>query len=454
MVVAIFPERQIYIRSDGRVQFFRFGPALQALAAGLALLFLLWVAFATTEVLFGDRELAAKDHRYHQMQASYQAKLSGLEYSYNGLNGALLGAETRFKATADRLEIKQKAIANLLNRKTEVETAIAPDATGTVGLVGKSDAGMDATLALPEGAQSIGGDTVEEGSTLPVMPDPARPQPRGSERAGLLERTIAQFKRLTSYFSPARVVPAPSAGAQHPGLDVLARHTRRLAAMGDRDTLLMKRSYDMLAGDIDRLRDLVHRTGLNANQLQRRLDGNEDAMGGPEILLDPGTLTDAAFNASYLRASAILNRLEGLTLELRHLPLSLPVESGAVDLSSGFGFRLDPFTRRYAFHPGMDFAGAWGTPVHATAAGTVIFAGPRGSYGNMVEIDHGMGLQTRYGHLSRISVRVGMRVEKGATIGRLGSTGRSTGPHVHYEVWYDDVVRNPRNFIEAGRHVL
>ena len=124
------------------------------------------------------------------------------------------------------------------------------------------------------------------------------------------------------------------------------------------------------------------------------------------------------------------------------------------DKSSGFGARVDPFTGRYAFHPGIDFAGPWGTAVHATAAGTVIFAGNRGGYGNMVEIDHGMGLHTRYGHLSAISVRVGMKVEKDASIGRVGSTGRSTGPHVHYEVWYDDVVRNPRNFIEAGHHVL
>jgi murein DD-endopeptidase MepM/ murein hydrolase activator NlpD len=92
--------------------------------------------------------------------------------------------------------------------------------------------------------------------------------------------------------------------------------------------------------------------------------------------------------------------------------------------------------------------------VHATAPGTVVFAGNRGGYGNMVEIDHGYGIHTRYGHLSAISVRVGAKIGKGAGLGRVGSTGRSTGPHVHYEVWYDDVVKNPNNFIEAGRHVL
>jgi murein DD-endopeptidase MepM/ murein hydrolase activator NlpD len=92
--------------------------------------------------------------------------------------------------------------------------------------------------------------------------------------------------------------------------------------------------------------------------------------------------------------------------------------------------------------------------VHATAPGTVVFAGNRGGYGNMVEIDHGYGIHTRYGHLSAISVKVGTYLTKGAGLGRVGSTGRSTGPHVHYEVWYDDVVKNPNNFIEAGRHVL
>jgi murein DD-endopeptidase MepM/ murein hydrolase activator NlpD len=137
------------------------------------------------------------------------------------------------------------------------------------------------------------------------------------------------------------------------------------------------------------------------------------------------------------------------------VPLAMPVSSTAgFDKSSGFGARIDPFTGRYAFHPGIDFAGPWGSVVHATAPGTVVFAGNRGGYGNMVEIDHGYGIHTRYGHLSAITVRVGARIGKGAGLGRVGSTGRSTGPHVHYEVWYDDVVKNPNNFIEAGRHVL
>jgi murein DD-endopeptidase MepM/ murein hydrolase activator NlpD len=150
----------------------------------------------------------------------------------------------------------------------------------------------------------------------------------------------------------------------------------------------------------------------------------------------------------------VLAELNTLSTALDHVPLAMPVSTTGFDKSSGFGARIDPFTRRYAFHPGIDLAGPWGSAVRATAPGKVVFAGYRGGYGNMVEIDHGFGLHTRYGHLSKITVRNGARIDKGANLGRVGSTGRSTGPHVHYEVWYDNVVKNPNNFIDAGRNVF
>ena len=119
-----FPERQIYIRSDGRVQFFTFGPSLQATLAGLTLIFLGWVAFATVNVIFKDRIIAAKDHRYQQMQAAYENRVTDLQISYDELNGALVSAEDRFKATADALSAKQNAITGFLNRAGQVQAAV------------------------------------------------------------------------------------------------------------------------------------------------------------------------------------------------------------------------------------------------------------------------------------------------------------------------------------------
>jgi murein DD-endopeptidase MepM/ murein hydrolase activator NlpD len=457
-----FPERQIYIRSDGRVQFFTFGPTLQATLAGLCLIFLGWVAFATVNVIFKDRIITAKDHRYQEMQVAYETRLTDLQISYDELNGALVGAEDKFKATADTLATKQNAIAGFLNRKTQMEAAIGVDRAAPPLPVEKlSGASMDEAFSgtAPEGTQDNFDNEADTGSTLSVMPEPVAPQPRIAkpDHAGLLDGTFARLRHMASaiFAAPAQN-PAvmTQAYANHPGLRDLAVETARVAEMGNSETLLMDKTRDAVIGDVASLRDIVKRTGINPTQFEHKAN---EGVGGPEIPLDQievDGLNDRGFDTAYLEASAILNQLGGLSQEMRHIPLSLPVNSTDFDLSSGFGPRLDPFTGRYAFHSGMDFAGPWGTSVRATAAGTVIFAGNRGGYGNMVEIDHGMGLHTRYGHLSAITVRVGMRIEKGAAIGRVGSTGRSTGPHVHYEVWYDDVVRNPRNFIEAGRHVL
>src|ERR1700761_5146414 len=127
---ATFPERQIYIRSDGRVQFFTFGPSLQATLAGLTLIFLGWVAFATVNVIFKDRIIAAKDHRYQQMQAAYEERVADLQMSYDELNGALVSAQDRFKATADALQVKQNAIAGFLNRAGQVQAAVGIKAGG------------------------------------------------------------------------------------------------------------------------------------------------------------------------------------------------------------------------------------------------------------------------------------------------------------------------------------
>ena len=460
-----FPERQIYIRSDGRVQFFTFGPSLQATLAGLTLIFLGWMAFATVNVIFKDRIITAKDHRFQQMQSAYENRLADLQISYDELNGALVGAEDKFKATADEIQTKQNVIVTFLKRKAQVETQVAatghaaPMTATAMNIPTDTGAASDSIgAATPPGVTDTAADEGEDigGSSLTVLPGPAQPQPRTGKpiaaapaKPGVMN---GMFQRLEKFAAGifAQAAPAPlhvsAATAQHPALRALAAQTARLADMGKSESVLMAQTGTALDGEVGALKTLVRSTGLNPDQL-----GRKNAVGGPEIPLEQvqvAGLTDPGFNSAYLKASAMLQELNGLSSQVDHIPLNLPV-SGA-----GFGSRLDPFTHRYAFHSGLDFAGPWGAPVRATAAGTVIFAGNRGGYGNMVEIDHGMGLHTRYGHLSAITARVGTLVGKGMNIGRVGSTGRSTGAHVHYEVWYDNIVRNPSKFIEAGRHVF
>jgi murein DD-endopeptidase MepM/ murein hydrolase activator NlpD len=122
--------------------------------------------------------------------------------------------------------------------------------------------------------------------------------------------------------------------------------------------------------------------------------------------------------------------------------------------TSSYGYRRDPFNGQLAFHSGMDFRGSYGQPILAAAPGKVAYVGPRQGYGNVVEVDHGKGLMTRYAHLSGYGVKVGQSVARGQAIARMGSTGRSTGTHLHFEVRVNGAAVNPRPFLEARQDVL
>ena len=457
-----FPERQVYIRSDGRVQFFTFGPTLQATLAGLSLIFLGWVAFATVNVIFKDRIIAAKDHRYQQMQSAYENRVADLQLSYDEVNGALVSAEDKFKATADELQTKQNTIMHFLDRKQQVDTVLTSSAMPLSSANNGSTAAHEApndSLEAPTPPSAIGDSGA--GSDMTVSPQPVKPQPRTAKptRASFLDLGGAVDRIAGALFGSSSRKSndiSPDVVARHPILKQLAAQTERVRRLGGSETVLMAQAQGEVADGVKEIQSVLRHTGINPQQFEQRIE-SVDGVGGPEIPLDAvhiEGISDMAFQQAYLRASAVLEQLNELLRGMRHVPLTTPVYGSSFERTSGFGARIDPFTGHYAFHPGIDFAGPWGSVVRATAPGRVVWAGPRGSYGNMVEIDHGFGIHTRYAHLSSILVRVGAKLNEGSPVGKLGSTGRSTGPHVHYEVWYDDVVRNPRNFIEAGRHVL
>jgi murein DD-endopeptidase MepM/ murein hydrolase activator NlpD len=186
----------------------------------------------------------------------------------------------------------------------------------------------------------------------------------------------------------------------------------------------------------------MRRVGLNPSLLAAH---NREAMGGPliRLLTGPGDTIDPRF----ARLGASLSRLNSMMQSLTRIPNTLPASLQFI--SSGFGFRTDPFTGGGAFHAGLDFRGPVGAPVYAAAAGTVSFTGVKQGYGNCLEISHGNGLLTRYAHLSRFGAGLGQKVTAGSAIGAIGNTGRSTGPHLHFEVRIGDRAVDPRPFLEA-----
>ncbi|MEY2943872.1 MAG: hypothetical protein RLY97_1886, partial [Pseudomonadota bacterium] len=192
----------------------------------------------------------------------------------------------------------------------------------------------------------------------------------------------------------------------------------------------------------------IRKLGLDPRMMLASIERN-DAQGGPLFRLS--TSADGSLDPRFERLGLSLARMNALQNGLQRLPQSLPASLDYI--SSGFGYRADPFTHAGAFHPGLDFRGPYGAPIYAAAKGRISFAGQRQGYGNCIEIDHGNGLITRYAHMSAFRAQMGQDVLPGQVIGAIGSTGRSTGPHLHFEVRVNDRPMNPRPFLEARQHV-
>jgi len=263
---------------------------------------------------------------------------------------------------------------------------------------------------------------------------------RLEKRQQLLDQMVERyFGAVAPTAAPAPVAAPTKVGAVIPEAAPLARVEARQLAFAD--TLTMAAA--MRAQEAEKA---IRRFGVNPRAI-----APHPAMGGPFIPLRsaaPRTLKEL----SLARLATSLRQLDTMERALLAIPNSAPAQP--LTLSSGFGVRSDPFNGAAALHAGIDITGDRGQPIMAAAAGRVVSVGPQGGYGNLVIVDHGHGIQTRYGHLSGFDVRPGQMVARGQQIARMGSTGRSTGDHLHFEVRLNDRAVNPRPFLESNADVL
>lgn len=315
-------------------------------------------------------------------------------------------AVTQFAATRDRLD--------LLDREAKVASAESR--------VESYRKGVDAVASDLEQRQDFIEKMIE--AHVGELPEDLKPDDTVSDSSAEAERTVRKVSAAV-----------PEAAG-------LARIEARQLAFVEQLTRFADRRSARAAQTIRKL-------GLNPGTMLGRL-GRGEAQGGP--LLSLKTSADGSLDPRFRRLGVSLARMNLLERGLAGIPQVLPASLDFI--SSGFGYRADPFTGEGAFHAGLDFKGPVGAPIYAAAKGTVSFAGVRQGYGNCVEIDHGNGLTTRYAHMSRIGARAGQAIDAGAVIGAIGSSGRSTGPHLHFEVRIHDRPVNPRPFLEAAPHVL
>ena len=371
-IANVFPERHIYIRSEGEMRGFVLSTANQTIIAGVIAACGLWLGISTSAMIVDAFAMSASDKEMAQMQARSERWVADREARLNSAVAQLDAANGSIGALAATVEKRHAALAMLLTQ-TKNEPGLA--------------------------------------------------------------------QALTPALQVAAITPTN------------ASPTRRIEIVRANQERLIDAADNFAKGRADRLRLAFRLAGLSPSDFS----SSASSLGGPLIdAKDPRALAavldvDENFARRIQHAATNLSDASAMSNAAAKLPLAKPTADTA--RSSGFGVRFDPFNGRPAFHSGLDFTGGIGVPIYSTAPGIVSFTGVRSGYGNTIEIDHGAGFKTRYAHLSGISVQVGERVAVGERIGAMGSTGRSTGPHLHYEVWVNGRAQNPDRFLKAGDYV-
>lgn len=427
---------------------------------------------------FRDDLLASLLDRQTQMQYAYEDRLAALRLRLDQVAGRRLVDQDGVEGKVQNLVLRQAQLETRAAVMAQLlEGAIARDPDLTLISQTRNDAvrrnapgagkvAKGAGGAIPEavaGAAAIVAPRPDQGAfDDSVMTSAGKPEPEGMDlrlgrepegRPAPLAPPSTPPQRGQRTPIDMSQAPAPAASlalAGDPELPIAARLEN------------LERSIDRIERDQSRRLSGIVKPALEAaKRLKRAFDiaglpigrflsrsnrRDKVSVGGPFI---PAQRAEDPFEREFVAAQSAVAALDGLRRALPMTPLRKPL-SGDLRLTSTFGYRTDPFFGRPALHSGVDLRDDYGAPVRATAGGLVAVAGPNGGYGNLVEVDHGDGLSTRYAHLSAISVVPGQRLAPGAIVGRVGSTGRSTGPHLHYEVRLDGESVDPARFLNAA----
>ena len=391
----------------------RIGPIAFWIVVGTLVIMGVWSIATGTYFAFREDVLTRLIGRQAQMQFAYEDRIAELRAQVDRITSRQL---------LDQEQFEQK-LKTLLQRQTVLEQrtdALSGDVV-TTGSIGRE------SELRPSRAQS----------GRPLKPSPI-------SDTVILVAPPDREARLESRELPASATRLASRGGTGGLQGVLAHVSASLDRIAHRQTVALSDIEEKVDSKARRIRGVLGDLGVAVGK-----GGGRSAVGGPFVPVKPPEPGASAFDRQLYRVNVARAHIDRYRHVLRSVPVRKPVV-GPVDMSSPFGVRTDPFNGRAAMHTGIDLRGDRGDPVRATANGKVSIAGREGGYGNMIEIEHGNGLSTRYGHLSAIEVKVGQRVHIGQEIGKIGSTGRSTGPHLHYETRINGKPVNPQKFLRAG----
>lgn len=415
------PARRIVFISGDNTRTITIRPWMAAGAAILAATLSVSFLGATAYLVFRDDLINTAFSRNANLQQAYEDRIASLRSEIDKIASRQILDQIAYDEKVERLISAQRS----LDDRQRVVADLIERAKAT-GLFAEADPKADQRAAL----------------------DPV-PAYAGEGEAAAIER---RFAALTDGPAPASDAPtaesAPATLTTDGKIDVPAV-TADLARIDAEQTEAVRLIAAAVRSRADQVVDIVGGLGVSLKLAgaEPTATGDLDAVGGPYVPLQSAE----ALNAAIAEADQAFGALGQVRTAVARLPIVAPIDGAS--MTSNFGSRTDPFLGSAAFHAGIDFRSPSGRPVEATAPGRVVSAGRNGGYGNMVEIDHGKGLTTRYAHLSEIDVAVGDKVQRGGVIGKVGSTGRSTGPHLHYETRVNGAAINPASYLAAGRRI-
>ncbi|GAB4296487.1 MAG: DUF5930 domain-containing protein [Roseovarius sp.] len=423
------PERRVFLRSDRDTRFIRLRPDTQLIALLGVCALVAWTIIATAILLMDSigsgnfREQARRDQR------TYEMRLNALEAERDLRAREAAAAHARFGTALAQISAMQSQLLASEIRRQELETGIEVIQAALRRTMQERD------RARAE-AQQLAQTLEEGGAATPGGPD----KPENEAKMRVLAEALADTARERDDIARDAQLALQQA-------DEMAS---RIRLMQDENDQIFRQLEEAMTISVEPLKKMFNAAGLDTEYMLDAVRRGYSGLGGPSLPIGYSTRGEEEPSPDALRAAAILNRMDRLNLfriAAQKVPLAIPVKT-RFRYTSGFGMRWG------RMHKGTDFAGDYGAPIYATADGVVTHAGWESGYGRLVTIKHDFGFETRYAHMSRIRVKKGQRVSRGDRIGDMGSSGRSTGTHLHYEVRIDGKAVNPMTYIKAARDVF
>ncbi len=429
------PERRLFLKSDTETRFVRLRPVTQAVALTGSAIVVGWTIIATSILLMDSISAGSTRDQTQRQQALYESRLNALSADRDRRAEEAVHAQERFNLALAEVSKMQEALLATEDHRKELETGIEViQDTLRRTIIERDDARDEAervTLALAEQTGSSRTGESRANDTLATLE--------------VLSSTLGNTARQRDDLANAALLAKEETEA-------VVQEKLELQARND---AIFSRLEEAVSISMEPLDKMFRAAGMSPDDLLSKVRSGYSGQGGPLSPLTVSTKGES-LTPEEIRANEILEGLDRMNLyrmAATKAPFAMPLKT-SFRYTSGFGGRNDPFGRGKRRHDGTDMAGAYGSPIYATADGVITEAGWASGYGRLVKIKHDFGIETRYGHLAQIRVEVGQRVSRGDRIGDMGNSGRSTGTHLHYEVRLGGTAVNAMTFIKAAKDVF